>query len=775
MGVFVGAGVGSARAVSGSIALDGTPVTVSITGAGANGHYTFAGATGQRVFVELTGSTFGPACPAVALSLVRPDKSKFVAPVTTCGPTAVMDTRTLDQDGTWTVFVDPQHSNVGTATLRAWSVPPDQTAPIMLDDVATAVNLGTPGQNGAFHVHPDRGAVGRGRGERRVVHGACPPVVVALLRPDATQAATANVCSDSAFIEATPIDQAGTWTVRVDPQSDSKGSLDLQVFDATEQQGTAMLDGTPLSVALSEPGQNGAFTFTGTVGQKISATVASATFPGCPAYTLALVRPDGSTLGTPADECGDSRVPRRTDRSTRPAAGASSSIRRARRPAPRSSSVFDATDQTRGINARRHGGDASTSWQPGQNSLAAVRRQRRAPRSPRRSPARRSPDRAPRSWSRSCGPTAARSAARSAVAPNRRAWPPRRWTRPARGPSSSTRRAPRPDPRRCRRSSRATTFARSRSMARCLNFNLEREAERCLHVLGYRRARRCRPRSRTRSSRAAPVTRSPRTPRRLATRARASTDATPRRSSIRTDARPDRHVGVRRATVRARGERQLQAYTFTDLTAPADLSGKALKLGVRSIPARTRPLTFTGTRGQQDLHGARRARPSPATTARRSRRRCSVRAAPRPVAGPDDDVHRHRVPRSRSRSTRSARGRLLVDPQGANTGTVTAPGLHRRRRRTRDHAGTLQFVHRDRQPGTNAPSTSRARRARCGSCHRLIRRPSPAARAGRVVRAAQRLHASAPVDGCDRDLVLGPGMLDATGTVEGVRRPAGTR
>lgn len=301
---MVGLGAVSARGATGAISLDGTPVSVAIPKANQNGNYKFAANAGTRVVAELTGSTFGPACPAVALVLKRPDGTRFGTTTSTCGGTDFLDTQTLDASGTWTVFVDALKKNTGTGTLRAWSVPADESGPIALNASATAVNLGTPGQNGRFTFTPTVGhAVSVELGGASFT-GACPDVAVALIRPDGTQAAGATTCSATAFIDTTTIDQAGTWTVVVDPQLDATGSGGLQVWDVTDQHASAALGGATANVSLSEPGQNGQFTFTGTSGQKVSATVANATFPGCPAYTLSLVRPDGTTLGTPAAQCG---------------------------------------------------------------------------------------------------------------------------------------------------------------------------------------------------------------------------------------------------------------------------------------------------------------------------------------------------------------------------------------------------------------------------------------------------------------------------------------
>ncbi|HEX4489874.1 MAG TPA: hypothetical protein VH914_01600 [Acidimicrobiia bacterium] len=367
VGACAGIGVRSADAAVGSISLNGSPVTVTLTKSGDYGIYTFSGTAGTRVFAELTSSTFGPDCPAVALSLYYQDFTKLGSTATTCGSTAVLETRTLTNTGTWGFLVDPQQNDIGSATLRAWSVPADQSAPITLDAPATAVSLGTPGQNGAFTFTPTVGQPVSAALTGAAFSGACPTVALSFVRPDGSQAATTSTCTSTASLNAIPIDQAGTWTARVDPQLDSTGSAALQVLDNTDQHAPLILNGGAVDVELARDGQNGIYSFAGTAGQKVSATVAAATFPGCPAYTLALVRPDGTTLGTPVGQCGDTGF---LDGQLLDQTGTWSLRVDPQGSATGSAQLtaYDATDQVRSIKINGPGVSANL-LKPGQNSL----------------------------------------------------------------------------------------------------------------------------------------------------------------------------------------------------------------------------------------------------------------------------------------------------------------------------------------------------------------------------------------------------------------------
>ena len=142
------------------------PTPVSITSPGQNAEYTFTGTIGQHVAAELTGSTFGPACPAVALSLVRPDGTLLPGVASTCSASVFLDTETLDQTGTWTVLVDPQTTDTGSATLQAFTST-DQTGAILRNGTPVSVSLPTPGQNAARTFTGTRRPGRLGRDHRR--------------------------------------------------------------------------------------------------------------------------------------------------------------------------------------------------------------------------------------------------------------------------------------------------------------------------------------------------------------------------------------------------------------------------------------------------------------------------------------------------------------------------------------------------------------------------------------------------------------------------------
>ena len=113
--------------VTTTIAPAGPAVTVT-TGPvpGQNALATFSGNQGQRIALKLSNVTIGTSsCCSARVSILKPDGSTlvFATPFGTTG--GFVDTRALPVSGTYTILVDPQLTDVGSATLTLYDVPPD--------------------------------------------------------------------------------------------------------------------------------------------------------------------------------------------------------------------------------------------------------------------------------------------------------------------------------------------------------------------------------------------------------------------------------------------------------------------------------------------------------------------------------------------------------------------------------------------------------------------------------------------------------------------------
>ena len=131
-----------------SITPGGAAVTVTTTVPGQNARPTFSGTAGQRVSLQLTNVTIGTStCCSVRVSILKPDGTTLVSPTLFGTTGGFIDVQTLPATGTYTIVVDPQSADVGSATLTLNDVPADATASITPGGAPVTVTTTVSGQN----------------------------------------------------------------------------------------------------------------------------------------------------------------------------------------------------------------------------------------------------------------------------------------------------------------------------------------------------------------------------------------------------------------------------------------------------------------------------------------------------------------------------------------------------------------------------------------------------------------------------------------------------
>ena len=102
--------------------------------------------------------------------------------------------------------------------------------------------------------------------------------------------------TNGGFVDAVTLPRSGTYTILVDPQGTATGSATLTLHDVPDD-ATAPIepDGPAASAQTTVPGQNAAFTFAGSSGERVSLKVG----PLCCNARVSLAAPDGTTVGTP--------------------------------------------------------------------------------------------------------------------------------------------------------------------------------------------------------------------------------------------------------------------------------------------------------------------------------------------------------------------------------------------------------------------------------------------------------------------------------------------
>jgi|GEM_PF-1424698 len=292
-----------------SITPGGAAVTISTSTAGQNAQLGFAGNTGQRVSVQLTNVTIGSStCCSTFVSIRKPDGSTLVSPMFVGTSGGFVDTATLPVTGSYTVFLDPQSSATGSATLTLFDVPADAAASISPGGAAASVTTTVPGQNAQVTF----GATAGQRVSLQVTNvtigtSACCSTFVSIANPDgSTLAARTFVGTSGGFLDVVTAPVAGTYTIALDPQGTASGSATLTLYDVpADASTTATPGGAAVTLSLATPGQNGQVGFSGAQNQRVSLALSAVTVAGpsgpatCCSSKVSLLKPDGSTLVAP--------------------------------------------------------------------------------------------------------------------------------------------------------------------------------------------------------------------------------------------------------------------------------------------------------------------------------------------------------------------------------------------------------------------------------------------------------------------------------------------
>ena len=270
--------------ITGSIAINGPGVNVTLSTQGQTARLSFEGTAGQRVSAIGAGSFTG----CWNLGIYKPDGSQLTN-VFGCGGTILIEPQTLPVTGTYTLVVDPSGAVTGQATFNLYEVV-DLTGSITIDGPAVSSTITTPGQ--VARLTFDGTAGQRVSANSTETMNGC--WTLAILKPDGTQLASDFTCG-SAFIEPLTLPETGTYTLLVDPQSAVTGGATMNLYNVVDVTGSITLGGSAVNVSITVPGQIATFTMDGTAAQQATVRVTSNTM-SC--VTVTLLKPDGTTLTT---------------------------------------------------------------------------------------------------------------------------------------------------------------------------------------------------------------------------------------------------------------------------------------------------------------------------------------------------------------------------------------------------------------------------------------------------------------------------------------------
>lgn len=283
--------------VVGTIAANGTPVSLTTTAAGQKMVLTFTGTAAQRVSLQTqVDSGLYPGCSP--LTILQPDGTTQLY-LNNCANPSFSDVLILPVAGTYTIHFNPNGTTVGTATFTLYNDPADASATITPGGSAVSLTTTAPGQN--------MGLTFAGTAGERVsllmqltsgLTPGCSPLTI--LQPNGTTQVYSNNCANysSFFTGVMTLPVTGTYSIQLNPNALTTGTATFTLYDVpADASGSTTVGAAASNYTTTVPGQAIRVSFTGTSGQSITTNVGlvSAT-PSSPCYRVTTLYPDGTTV-----------------------------------------------------------------------------------------------------------------------------------------------------------------------------------------------------------------------------------------------------------------------------------------------------------------------------------------------------------------------------------------------------------------------------------------------------------------------------------------------
>jgi YD repeat-containing protein len=256
----------------------GSSVNLSLTRAGQRGRVSFPATAGQRVSAGVTSNLSN-----LTLSLLDPTDAVLVA-LGTSMPNAI-DSPALS---TGTHALTIERSSAATVNVTA-TLSDEVTATLTVDGASVPIAISRPGQRARVTFTGTAG-----EGPSLGLTAATLSGAVTVYRPGgATHVGTTSYSAPAAGVDFPPFASTGTHEILIDPSGIATGSVTLTLSNPVIA--TTALDGTPLAVTITRPGQRAVVTFPGTANQRASHVLSGTSITGI----FILMRPNGTVTHWP--------------------------------------------------------------------------------------------------------------------------------------------------------------------------------------------------------------------------------------------------------------------------------------------------------------------------------------------------------------------------------------------------------------------------------------------------------------------------------------------
>ena len=282
---------------TGTITVDGGPVTTTTTATGQKAFLTFSGAAGQRLYMDTTNLTG----TATAYFGIRDPNGNWVTnyragtPNSTCNwYTGLL---TLSLTGTYKVAIEPTTMGMAGATFQLVTVPTDVTGTITVDGGPVTIGTNATGEKTYLTFSGTAGQ--RLYMTLNNPTGTATSAGVGVMNPSGSgfwSGSVPQTAGWSWYSGLWVLPQTGTYTIWLSPNGTGTFGLTYQLVTVPpDVTGTIAVDGGSVAIATTAPGQRAYLTFTGTSSQKVYLLLnnPTGTLSSSP---VGLLNPDGSTF-----------------------------------------------------------------------------------------------------------------------------------------------------------------------------------------------------------------------------------------------------------------------------------------------------------------------------------------------------------------------------------------------------------------------------------------------------------------------------------------------
>jgi YD repeat-containing protein len=256
--------------ITGNISIGGPPLPISTNIPGQNAWVSFNGNAGRRVRLTATNVTYSSG--ATSVFIYNPDGTINCSMLNVSSAGAAVESLNLPVNGVYKILIDPRGSNTGGATLALSEITANITGSIAAGGSSVTATTSAPEQNiqlsfnGVFgqRVSVLLSSVTIGTSSE------CGSKLT-IYKPDGSPFFSDTCVSAPAkFIDTMWLPVSGTYTILLDPQGSLTGSVRVRIYDVPpDVKGAMTVDGSPLTVTVTTPGQNAHLTFYGNQNQRV--------------------------------------------------------------------------------------------------------------------------------------------------------------------------------------------------------------------------------------------------------------------------------------------------------------------------------------------------------------------------------------------------------------------------------------------------------------------------------------------------------------------------